>query len=777
VLLADDNADMRGYVRRLLLAQGYEVEAVGDGEAALAAARREPPDLVLSDVMMPGLDGFGLLRALRADPELRDRPIVLLSARAGEEARVEGVDAGADDYLTKPFSAHELLARVSANLVMARVRRQAIRSLRELNENLEERVAERTRERNSIWRLSRELMLVARPDPTSLALNPAWSATLGWEEAELLGSRLLGLVHPEDRAPTIDALARMGRDGLAVSFESRLRRRDGSYLSIDWTAVPSEGAIYGVGRNVTEARLVEDRLRQAQKMETIGQLTGGVAHDFNNLLTVVIGNLETVQRNVDGLLVEAAGSRIRRAADNAMRGAQRAASLTQRLLAFARRQLLDPKVLNVNRLMGGMSELINRTLAEHIEVETVLGAGLWWTLADPNELENALLNLAVNARDAMPEGGKLTIETANAHLDDRYALGQAEFVPGQYVNICVSDTGSGMAPETMAQAFEPFFTTKDAGHGTGLGLSQVYGFVKQSGGHVKLYSEVGQGTTVKIYLPRHHQGEEEVGVEPLDGALPLGDAAELILLVEDDADVRAYSVELVRELGYRVLEAGTGATALQLLERHAAVRLLFTDVGLPGGVNGRQLADAAQRLRPDLPVLFTTGYARNAILHGGRLDPGVQLITKPFDRQALATRLREALDAAAAPVCVLLVENEALVRMVAAEILKEAGLIVTEAGSMAEAARATDDTGGGWAAAILDFSLPDGSAGELACRLREASPGLPLLIASGHVEADLRQHFAGLDGVAFIGKPYESRALIDALRQLGVRFTGPASSP
>ncbi len=770
ILLADDNADMRGYVRRLLLGQGYEVEAVGDGEAALAAARRQPPDLVLTDVMMPGLDGFGLLRALRGDPALRNLPIVLLSARAGEEARVEGVDAGADDYLTKPFSTRELLARIGANLAMSRIRREAIRSLSEINENLEERVAARTRERDNIWRLSRELMFVAMPDSVAISLNPAWQTLLGWEVPALIGSRLIELFHAEDRPAVRAVLAPLAAGGSAARFESRLRHRDGTYRWIDWTVVPEAEAYYGVGRDVTEARVTEERLRQAQKMETIGQLTGGVAHDFNNLLTVVIGNLETVQRNVDGLLVESAGSRVRRAADNAMRGAQRAAALTQRLLAFARRQPLDPKPLNVNRLVSGMSELINRTLGEHIEVETVLGGGLWWTLADPNELENALLNLAVNARDAMPEGGKLTIETANAHLDDRYALGQIEILPGQYVNISVSDTGSGMTPETIAQAFEPFFTTKDAGHGTGLGLSQVYGFVKQSGGHVKLYSELGQGTTVKIYLPRHLAGADEVVSQPDEEALPHGDAAELVLLVEDDADVRGYSAELVRELGYRVLEAGTGAAALLLLQRHPTVRLLFTDVGLPGGMNGRQLAEAAQALRPDLPVLFTTGYARNAIVHGGRLDPGVQLITKPYDRQALAARLREVLDSAAPPTRILLVEDEALVRMVAADILNDVGLEVAEAATMGEALQALGEVGG-WAAAILDFTLPDGSAAELAHRLREICPGLPLLIASGHVEADLRRHFTALDGVVYVEKPYESRALTDALRQLGVRIS------
>ena len=285
----------------------------------------------------------------------------------------------------------------------------------------------------------------------------------------------------------------------------------------------------------------------------------------------------------------------------------------------------------------------------------------------------------------MPDGGKLTIETANAYLDELYTAGRAEILPGQYVNVSVSDTGAGPSAKTMAQAFEPFFTTKDAGHGTGVGLSQVYGFVKPSGGHVKLYSELGHGTTVKIYLPRHLTGEAQVDPSAPTAMIPQGDAAELVLLVEDDADVRALSAELVRELGYRVLEAPTGDLALQLLERNPGVRLLFTDVGLPGGLNGRQLADAARRLRPGLPVLFTTGYARNAIVHGGRLDPGVQLITKPFDRQALAAKLHEVLDAAP-PLSarILLVEDEALVRLVAAELLQEAGFEVVEAGLSAE---------------------------------------------------------------------------------------------
>jgi len=325
-----------------------------------------------------------------------------------------------------------------------------------------------------------------------------------------------------------------------------------------------------------------------------------------------------------------------------MNGAKRAASLTQRLLAFSRRQPLDPKPLDVNVLVRGLSDLIHRTLGETIAVETVLGAGLWQVEVDENELEASILNLAVNARDAMPAGGRLTIETSNAHIDAAYVANHAEVAPGQYVSISVSDTGGGMDATTIAQAFEPFFTTKPVGKGTGLGLSQVYGFVKQSGGHVKIYSEVDQGTSVKIYLPRFFGPSASHIVE--NGPLPEGGASETILVVEDDDDVRAYSVEILRELGYRVIEAHDGPSALRLLERQPKVDLMFTDVVLPGGMTGAQVAAQARDIRPELKVLFTTGYARNAIIHQGRLDKGVQLLTKPFTFAELAEKVRDVLD-------------------------------------------------------------------------------------------------------------------------------------
>lgn len=393
-----------------------------------------------------------------------------------------------------------------------------------------------------------------------------------------------------------------------------------------------------IAERTAQLRVNEEALRQAQKMEAVGQLTGGVAHDFNNILQVIVGNLEVIRRLTPG-----DASRTLRSVELALNGARQASSLTQRLLAFSRRQPLDPKPIDVNSLINGLSELLNRSLGETIAVETVRGAGVWKIEADPNALESAILNLAVNARDAMPAGGRVTIETMNAYIDESYALAHTEVVPGRYVLISVSDTGTGMDQDTIRRAFEPFFTTKPVGKGTGLGLSQVYGFAKQSGGHVKIYSEVGHGTTVKVYLPRLERAAEEPDAHAMT-VVAEGNPNETILVVEDDESVRTYSVDALRDLGYRVLEASDGASALRLLETEVAVDLLFTDVVLPGGMTGAQVATAARELRPGLKVLFTTGYARNAIFHHGRLDRGVQLITKPFTFEELAAKVRDILD-------------------------------------------------------------------------------------------------------------------------------------
>jgi PAS domain S-box-containing protein len=379
-----------------------------------------------------------------------------------------------------------------------------------------------------------------------------------------------------------------------------------------------------------------EALRQSQKMEAVGQLTGGIAHDFNNLLQVIVGNLELLSRTLPEEM-----ARHRRAVALAMSGAQRAGALTKRLLAFARRQPLDPKPLNANLVVQGMSELLRRSLGEVVELETVLGGGLWTIEADPNEFESALLNLALNARDAMTSGGKLTIETANAHLDEAYAARHTEVTAGQYVMVSVTDTGTGMDPDTSSRVFEPFFTTKAEGKGTGLGLSQVYGFVKQSGGHVKLYSELGRGTTVRIYLPRRPGDVAQDDIK--DSRLAPEAFGETVLVVEDDPDVRAYSVGALQELGYQVIEASDGPAAVRLLEQRR-FDLVFTDVVLPGGMTGAEVVARAVQIWPGIRTLFTTGYARNAIVHHGRLDPGVNLITKPFTFDDLAAKVRDVLD-------------------------------------------------------------------------------------------------------------------------------------
>jgi signal transduction histidine kinase/CheY-like chemotaxis protein len=382
----------------------------------------------------------------------------------------------------------------------------------------------------------------------------------------------------------------------------------------------------------------EDTLRQVQKMEAVGHLTGGIAHDFNNMLAIIMGSLDLALRRL-----ERGDSKIEKHLLNAQDGSRRAAALTQRLLAFARQQPLAPEPIDANKLVAGMSDLLRRSLGETIQLETVLGGGLWRINVDGNQLESALLNLAVNARDAMPDGGRLTIETANAHLDDGYSL--REGVPaGQYVLIALTDTGIGMAPEIIAKAFDPFFTTKKTGSGTGLGLSQVYGFVKQSGGHVKIYSESGEGTTVKIYLPRLFgtAAVNHKAAEPDQSAMPTGDGSITILVVEDEEGVRNHAVEVLRELGYKVLEAGDGATALRLIDEHPDITLLFTDVVMPE-MNGRRLAEEAAKRRPSLKILFTTGYTRNAIVHNGMLDHGVNLLSKPFTLEQLARKLAEAL--------------------------------------------------------------------------------------------------------------------------------------
>ena len=500
-------------------------------------------------------------------------------------------------------------------------------------EELERLVEQRTGERDRVWSGSSDLMGTAGLDGFLKQVNPAWSRLLGRSEAELLGSRFFDLIRQDDWAAT-DGMADRLRAGETVKdFVNHLVGKDGEAHEILWDATPDGDLFHIVGRDIGDMRKLEAQLRQAQKMEAVGQLTGGIAHDFNNLLTGVTGSLELLQARIEQGRYDA----VERYVTAAQGAARRAAALTQRLLAFSRRQTLDPRPVNLNRLVADMEELVRRSMGPAITTEVVGAAGLWAVMADANQVENALLNLCINARDAMPDGGRLTIETANKWLDDR-AAGQRDLPAGQYVSLCVTDTGSGMTPEVAARAFDPFFTTKPMGEGTGLGLSMIYGFARQSGGQVRIYSEVGEGTTMCLYLPRHY-GEADVEERAPASAEPgLASEGRTVLVVDDEPTVRMLVSEVLEDKGCRVLEAHDGAAGLAMLRSDLRVDLLITDVGLPGGMNGRQLADAGRALRPSLPVLFITGYAENAAVGDGRLDPGMQLLTKPFTMDALAEK-------------------------------------------------------------------------------------------------------------------------------------------
>jgi signal transduction histidine kinase len=488
---------------------------------------------------------------------------------------------------------------------------------------------------------------ISRAIQTALFVFVGRNLLVRWNEMEPGLPLLVELLKSEARVHI--SLARERSAAEAATHATHLAKAlDGARKDISATSHRLRELNATLERRVVEevARRneAEAALRQTQKLEAIGQLTGGVAHDFNNLLTVIMGGLETIGRQIEGMPDRPQFARILRAQAMAHHATQRAATLTARLLAFSRRQPLDPKSIDVDRLLAGMSELLNSTLGERVRLEIVGNAGLWSALADASELEHAILNLAVNSRDAMPNGGRLTIETGNTWLDEEYVAALPEPVPaGQYVLLAVTDTGCGMDKATVDRAFEPFFTTKEVGKGTGLGLSQVYGFVRQTGGHIRVYSEPGHGTTVKIYLPRSQTEPSEQAYRALPDATTLR-GNEAILVVEDHDDLRAYSSGVLRDLGYHVFEAADAASAIGFLESARIVDLLFTDVVLPDNLHGKNVADHARRLHPAIKVLFTTGYTRNAIVHNGRLDAGVNLLTKPFTSRALAEKVRKILD-------------------------------------------------------------------------------------------------------------------------------------
>jgi PAS domain S-box-containing protein len=510
--------------------------------------------------------------------------------------------------------------------------------LRELNAELERRVIERAQARSMTWQLSPDLLGALNSKGYFETSNPAWATVLGWSEAEVASMSIFELLHPDDVEHTRAGfeLTLVGQP--AIRFANRYRCKDGSYRWISWVGIQEDNFVYCTGRDITaeraaEAELLEAQqaLRQAQKMEAIGQLTGGIAHDFNNLLTGILGSLDLVRRRIDANKFDD----IPRFMDAASNSAKSAAALTHRLLAFARRQSLDNRPNDLNRLVTGMEELLRRTMGERIELQCLLAADLWTALTDANQLESAVLNLAINARDAMPNGGRLTIETVNVQLDTAYTSLHGDVKPGDYVAISVSDTGVGMSPEVQARAVDPFFTTKPPGEGTGLGLSGIYGFAKQSRGHLRIYSEIGLGTTVKLYLPRALQKAVDLAAASKS---PTRGQGETILVVEDDTTVRLVISDSLKDLGYKVLAAPDARDAIALLQTTQHIDLLISDVVLPH-INGRKLAETARALRTNLKVLFVSGYAENATVRDEFLEPGMDMLTKPFALDALAAKV------------------------------------------------------------------------------------------------------------------------------------------
>jgi len=606
----------------------------------------------------------------------------------------------------------------------------------------------------------------------------------GYAPDEIIGSHFSRFYTSEDLAEGIPArgLATAARDG-RWEAEGLRKRKDGStfwaHVVID--AIRDEGGkIIGfakVTRDISERKEAEQSLQrtqaalaQAHKMEALGQLTGGVAHDFNNLLQVISSNLQLAAKDVAG------NPRAEVRIQNALAGVSRGARLAQQLLAFGRRQALEPKVINVGRFIRGMDDMVRRTIGADIQFETCVSGGLWNTLLDPNQVENAVLNLAINARDAMPEGGKLTIEAGNAFLDDRYAASHEGLRPGQYVMLAVTDTGSGMPADVVQRVFEPFFSTKPEGKGTGLGLSMVYGLVKQSGGHIKIYSELGHGTTVKLYFPRVHESEDVVTDL---SSTPLRGGTETILVVEDDEDVREGAVALLSDLGYRVLKARDGASAMGVIESGLPIDLLFTDVVMPGPVRSPDLARTAKERLPNLAVLFTSGYTENAIVHGGRLDRGVELLGKPYSREQLARKIRHVLgnqsqrqmaakqgtiselprsETPSRPRTILVVEDDELVRLTTCEMLRALGHEVLEA---PDAPTALDMLASNSVDTLLtDVGLPRVSGTVLARQARAKSTNLRIIIVTGDAGAaqDAREI-----GATLLTKPYQSADLVRVL--------------
>jgi two-component system cell cycle sensor histidine kinase/response regulator CckA len=735
VLAVDDTPDKLQFLEVLLRQSGYRVLTASEGREALKLALGERPDLIISDVAMPVMDGIELCRRVRADSRLSAVPVLLVSAmRKDSESVIEGLRAGADDYLEAPYDPVHLIAKAArlveraaveehyreiveqaADIIYTRDVRGYVTSINEAGERFfgrpreeligkhvgellgvsdpegfvsvaveelrqsgrwrrqveatdhsgdsrwldmsrslvrdrrgevvgvravarditEQKQAEEERER--FFAVSADLLLIAGFDGYFKWLSPAWERALGWTSEELTSKPWLHFVHPEDQEITVAEAEKLFAGREAVAFENRYRHKDGSYRWISWRVRPylEEHLLYGAATDVTERKQLEEQYRQSQKLESVGQLAGGIAHDFNNLLTVISGYGELMLRRVGR------DDPLRRNLEEIKKAAERASSLTRQLLAFSRKQVLQPKVIDLTATVVNMDRMLQRLIGEDIQLVTLLDPGLEKVKADPGQIEQALMNLAVNARDAMPGGGKLTVETRNVYLDKAYARRHVSVTPGRYVMLAVSDTGTGMDAETQARIFEPFFTTKGPGKGTGLGLSMVYGIVRQSSGNIWVYSEPGHGTTFKVYLPVvYEEGESrDEGVAPGRAR-----GTETVLLVEDEEAVRRLLLDILESEGYTVLKAANGHEALEVCERHEGpIHLLMTDVVMPG-MSGRQLVERMAEKCGDAKVLFMSGYTDNAIVHHGVLDAGTNFLQKPFTPDDVARKVREVLD-------------------------------------------------------------------------------------------------------------------------------------
>jgi PAS domain S-box-containing protein len=658
IIVVEDERIVALHLKQQLSKLGYDVVAVAaSGDKALQAIAELRPDIVLMDIHIEGdLDGIDTARKIPPELEL---PVIYLTAYSEEATLERARETRPYGYLVKPFSERELHATIQMALERRRVDTALAASERRLAllaRNLQEEISARSRaviaaqlsedRFQTIFNAVSEAIFIIDADAGGISeVNEAGASMYGYTPSEMIGHTVEAIssgVPPYTQTDAVKWIEKAAATGQPQTFDWRGKRKDGSLLwaevSIHFALIGSRRVVISIARDVTKRRAMEDQLRQSQKMEAIGHLAGGMAHDFNNLLAIIHGNLELVMERVSS------DHDLSDMVSDALRAAMRGVTLNDQLLSYSRKQPLDPKVINLESLISDTAKLLRRTLGETIEVRTTVSPDLWTTQIDPNQLQNALLNLAVNARDAMPKGGKICIELANKILDEDYCAQNLDVNAGPYVLLSVTDTGSGMTKDVLERVLEPFFTTKGVGQGSGLGLSMVYGFVKQSGGHLKIYSEVGHGTTVNLYLPKAQVSEtDENPGDDLD-AVPHSVGMEVVLVVEDDDMVRKLALRMLSELGYQTLQAEDGIAAAKILNEASQIDLLLTDVVLPKGVSGPALVRAALVNRPDLRVLYMSGYTRDALGDNGLMGDTGLLLTKPFRKSELARKVRQVLD-------------------------------------------------------------------------------------------------------------------------------------